>query len=844
MIFTVKLKRGAAAVFAGTLLVSAIGVSAQDFTITKEDIRINEAQAELLPLRYAAENSGYTVDWNGGDNTVTLKNGKHTVRIRINERLYDVDGKPATLKDAPLLIDDKTYISDSFANDIFPDKYITKTDSGYSFADKTETSADNMMKTIREISGYPRSVDDATHLDAMNYVTDKLTEYGYEPQKQSFEFDYMDFSNETTKTVNGTNIVAVKPADLTPNGDILIIGAHYDGEKGFPAANDNGSGLSVLLELARVLKNLPSDTEIRFVAFDAEETGLNGSKAYVKTLKDEQENIVGMINFDMLGAAKAKEFGVYTAEDKTNYLTDILKACPDFDEVAFRRQMFGMSDHMSFSPLVIPNLTFTHEAIAGEYHCENDIADNINPDRLKAAADSGYFIASTVMSNLSGSYKAERNPILSDKTIDITAETVIPTADKVDSVSKRLGVKLTQIPSDDNDPKYIVNIKLFDYDKPLKMVYRGQLGADFAANPYIDISSEKYEDIRAVLERNLTENLNKGNEWTNYFYNTLYGVCYNLHYDEKTNEASLNVTGYRDTDEEAYAIKNGELIKLDDSELYITYSITKENAKIKVNEKKPKPTGEAASDKAKKCWDRLKPYLSELGDIDYLMLSADGIGGSTIQKYTEDGAYATEVLLDGEVPEEFKYLPEKLQPAVTRAARRIEEGQTFNIYSDPVLGTKLYVDYLDLLNEQGDCFTEKGLLKSIAEVKIREIIGYGKAGKVYDENAVKPENPTAFEENTWNLNKNGYLYKFVEKFYKNIYADTDWESKDLYTERPDEFVSIEAAQSREIDLQSSFVAFVTEDKPLGNSIAEQKIRFFYDFPELVQIRENLRKNIK
>ena len=38
MIFTVKLKKGAAAVFAGTLLVSAIGVSAQDFTITKEDI--------------------------------------------------------------------------------------------------------------------------------------------------------------------------------------------------------------------------------------------------------------------------------------------------------------------------------------------------------------------------------------------------------------------------------------------------------------------------------------------------------------------------------------------------------------------------------------------------------------------------------------------------------------------------------------------------------------------------------------------------------------------------------------------------------------------------------------
>lgn len=842
MIFTVKLKRGAAAVFAGTLLVSAIGVSAQNFTITKEDIRINEAQAELLPLRYAAENNGYTVDWNGGDNTVTLKNGKHTVRIRINERLYDVDGKSSTLKDAPLLIDDKTYVADSFANDIFPDKYITKTDSGYSFADKTETSADNMMKTVREISGYPRSVDDATHLDAMNYVTDKLTEYGYEPQKQSFEFDYMDWSDETTKTVNGTNIVAVKPADLMPNGDILIIGAHYDGEKGFPAANDNGSGLSVLLELARVLKKLPSDTEIRFVAFDAEETGLNGSKAYVKTLKDEQENIVGMINFDMLGAAKAKEFGVYTAEDKTNYLTDILKACPDFDEVAFRRHMFGMSDHMSFSPLVIPNLTFTHEAIAGEYHCENNIADNINPDRLKTAADSGYFIASTVMSNLSGSYKAEKNPILSDKILDITAETVIPTADKVDSVSKRLGVKLTQIPSDDSDPKYIVNIKLFDYDKPLKMFYRGQLGADFAANPYIDISGEKYEDIKAVLDRNLTENQYNGDGWTNYFYNTLYGVCYNLYYDEKTNEASLTVTGYRDTDEEAYAIKNGEFVKLDDAELYINYSATKKNGKIEVNEKSPEPTAEAVSDKAKKCRDRLKPYLSALGNIDYLVLSSDGIGGSTLRKYTEDGRIsAVEIISKDEIPEEFKYLPEKLQQPVARAAQHIQEGQTLPLYSEAVLGTRLFVDYLDLLNEKGNCFTENELLKRIADVKADEIFEYK---ELYDESAVKPENPSAFEENTWDLKKNGYLYKFVERFYKNIYADTDWESKDLYAEHPDEFVSTEAAQSREYDLQNSFVAFVTEDKPLGNSIAEQKIRFFYDFPELVQIRENLRTNIK
>ena len=838
-----KLKR-TAAVLAGVLLMSAASVNAQDFMITKEDIRTNEAQAELLPLRYAAESCGYTVEWNDSDYTATLKNERHTVRIRINERLYNVDGKSATLEYAPLLIDDKTYISDSFANDIFPDKYITKTDLGYSFADKSEPLADNMISTVREISKYARSVTDSTHTDAMNYVINKLTEYGYEPQRQTFEFDYMDWSDGTTKNVQGTNIVAVKSADLSPNGDILIIGAHYDGEKGVPAANDNGSGLSVMLELARVLKNLPSDTEIRFVAFDAEETGLNGSKAYVKTLKGEQDNIVGIINFDMLGAAKAQRFGVYTADDKTNYLTDILKACPDFDDVAFRQHMFGMSDHMSFSPLVIPNINFCHEAIEGEYHCENDIADNINPDRLKTAADSGYFIASTIMSNLSKSYKTEKAPNLSEKTVDITLETAIPIAGTVDEVSKQLGTKLIQVPSDDGDPKYVASIKLFDYQKPLKIVYRGQLGADFAANAYIDISGENFEDIKALLDRNLKADIYKGDGWTSYFYNSIYGNCYNLYYDKETNQGSLYVRDYRDTEKEAYTVKNGELVRLDDPELCITYSITKKNGKIEVSRKEPEPIGKAVSDRAKRCLERIKPYLSEIGTVDYVVIQSDGLNNSSAYMLSDkDEQYSSSVNAPDtdKIPDEYKDLPESVQASAIRAEQHFEEGQSANVYSQNIPGTKLYLDYLDFLNENGSCYTDKGLLKSIAEIKADELLANN---KTYDENAVMPENPSSFEENTWQLKKDGYLYKFVDRFYKDIYANDDWIDEDLYEKYPDEFVSEDAATNQGYDLKYSFSAFVTEDEPQGFSIAEQKIRFFYDFPELTELRENLRKNIK
>ena len=71
-----------------------------------------------------------------------------------------------------------------------------------------------------------------------------------------------------------------------------------------PGANDNASGIAVMLEVARVARESPPvDSEFTFVAFGAEEQGLVGSRAFVRKQKFETENLA-VLNLDMVGAGK------------------------------------------------------------------------------------------------------------------------------------------------------------------------------------------------------------------------------------------------------------------------------------------------------------------------------------------------------------------------------------------------------------------------------------------------------------------------------------------------------------------------------------------------------------
>ncbi|MBD0396008.1 MAG: M20/M25/M40 family metallo-hydrolase [Microcoleus sp. C1-bin4] len=81
----------------------------------------------------------------------------------------------------------------------------------------------------------------------------------------------------------------------------IVIGAHYDTVPGSPGADDNATGVAVLLELARDIASAPLKYPVQLVAFDMEEYGCLGSSHHAAKYKQQQKSIRLMISLEMLG---------------------------------------------------------------------------------------------------------------------------------------------------------------------------------------------------------------------------------------------------------------------------------------------------------------------------------------------------------------------------------------------------------------------------------------------------------------------------------------------------------------------------------------------------------------
>jgi hypothetical protein len=133
-------------------------------------------------------------------------------------------------------------------------------------------------------------------LAAADYIQGTLTELGYTPTDEPFE--------SRGKPVH--NIVAERRGDTTP-GEIVVVGAHYDSVLGSPGANDNGSGVAALLELAHLLADQRLPRTVRFVAFVNEEapfsyTSEMGSLVHARGARARGERIHAMLSLETIGS--------------------------------------------------------------------------------------------------------------------------------------------------------------------------------------------------------------------------------------------------------------------------------------------------------------------------------------------------------------------------------------------------------------------------------------------------------------------------------------------------------------------------------------------------------------
>jgi alkaline phosphatase isozyme conversion protein len=148
---------------------------------------------------------------------------------------------------------------------------------------------------------------------AAAYISDALKSAGLEPELRPFTAG--DFYG---KTVHSNNVVAVKPGDSPRE---IIVGAHYDSTAGGVGADDNASGVAVMLEMAELLRGRSTPYTIRFVAFGAEEGGEVGSGAFVGQMsKAERANTVGFVNLDSVIAGDFEY--VYSDEEALAVLRD------------------------------------------------------------------------------------------------------------------------------------------------------------------------------------------------------------------------------------------------------------------------------------------------------------------------------------------------------------------------------------------------------------------------------------------------------------------------------------------------------------------------------------------
>lgn len=152
----------------------------------------------------------------------------------------------------------------------------------------------------------PRAFEDAATLSsAGQWVESRLEASGYEVTRQEYEI------GERT----ATNYIA-ELAGSGDAGEIVVVGAHYDTMFG-PGADDNASGVAVLLALANAMKATAPSRTLRFVAFTNEEppsfwTEDMGSLVYARSLKAKDENVVAMLSLETVGyysdAAKSQNY--------------------------------------------------------------------------------------------------------------------------------------------------------------------------------------------------------------------------------------------------------------------------------------------------------------------------------------------------------------------------------------------------------------------------------------------------------------------------------------------------------------------------------------------------------
>ena len=352
-----------------------------------------------------------------------------------------------------------------------------------------------LQADLDELTAVHRPIGSEGEQTAAEYLVQRFEEMGYEVSLQP----YTDDAGRT-----GSNVIAVKNTEAQ-DADILVLSAHHDSVPTAYGANDNASGVAALLAVAEAVKDLPTDTELRFISFTDEENGKNGSRFYTASLSEEERSrMIGDIQLDMLGGLGSCGTLLATTDGEDNYLTDLL--CRQ--NGTFTVSAETASDHTSFQLAGIPSVLVMQNGQGYLYHSAADTANHLD---LHAIADAAAAVTAAVEEILSpdtASYQTVASEQGAGYTYQQRRQTVIYFGSSLQDSEAYIGAAGELVDTStvsggwwtDTYETYRYSMRWFDAEEPMNTYYQYRNG--FLESIEIRPGESGYttEEVRALIE--------------------------------------------------------------------------------------------------------------------------------------------------------------------------------------------------------------------------------------------------------------------------------------------------------------------------------------------------------
>ncbi len=202
-----------------------------------------------------------------------------------------------------------------------------------------------------ELSFSVMGIEGKSHAERNEFIKSQLRTLGV--GYVTAPFTHIAATKKDTITTKGENIIVRTGAGKMQ----IVIGAHYDAFGDSPGANDNGSGVAVLLSLIKRMQDVEWNYSVDFCFFDREETELLGSYYYIRQFVVPKRHLA-MINLDVEGAGEEVYVGPIGDNNRT-FLRYVHEAAQKTGFPFFESADYPVSDHVSFAKYNLQNISIS-----------------------------------------------------------------------------------------------------------------------------------------------------------------------------------------------------------------------------------------------------------------------------------------------------------------------------------------------------------------------------------------------------------------------------------------------------------------------------------------------------